>query len=185
MTSKHSFTTKDLTVTALLSAILCILAPLSIPIPFSPVPISLTNLVLYLSGYIAGWKKSLISYVLYLCIGFAGIPVFSGFSGGLSKLAGPTGGYLIGMIFITLIGSYAVEKFQHNFLFQLIGMILGTVIVYIIGTYWLALQTNATFQQALFIGVIPFIIGDIIKISIAMLIGPVLHKSLAISTTVI
>jgi biotin transport system substrate-specific component len=178
MVKKQSFTTKDLSITALLTAIMCVLAPLSIPLPFSPVPLSFTTLILYLSGYIAGWKKSLVSYLLYLCIGLTGIPVFSGFSGGFGKLAGPTGGYLFGMIFLVGITSYVIEKFPHYYFIQLLGMIAGTAFLYLIGTYWLALQTNSTFYQALFMGVIPFLIGDAVKIITALLVGPILRRTL-------
>ena len=89
---KHG-TTYAITVTALMTAVTCILAPLSIPI--GPVPISLTNLAIYISLYLLGWKRGTISYLIYLLIGLVGIPVFSGFTGGPAKLAGPTGGYII------------------------------------------------------------------------------------------
>lgn len=81
-------------------------SPLSIPIPISPVPITLTNLVLFISLYILSWKEALISYILYLLLGICGLPVFSGFSGGIGKLAGPTGGYLAGFIFLILIAGF-------------------------------------------------------------------------------
>ena len=75
---KHG-TTYAITVTALMTAVTCILAPLSIPI--GPVPISLTNLAIYISLYLLGWKRGTISYLIYLLIGLVGIPVFSGFTG--------------------------------------------------------------------------------------------------------
>ena len=81
--------TYEMTVTALMTAVTCILAPLSIPI--GPVPISFTNLAIYLSLYLLGWKRGTISYLVYLLIGLVGVPVFSGFTGGIGKLAGPTG----------------------------------------------------------------------------------------------
>ena len=83
--------TADMTVTALMTAITCILGPFSLPIPISPVPISLTNLVIYFMAYILGAKKALWACALYLLLGAVGLPVFSGFSGGLGKLLGPTG----------------------------------------------------------------------------------------------
>ena len=86
--------TYEITMTALMAAVTCILAPLSIPI--GPVPISFTNLAIYLSLYLLGWKRGTISYLIYLLIGLIGLPVFSGFTGGVGKLAGPTGGYIIG-----------------------------------------------------------------------------------------
>ena len=78
--------TYEITMTALMAAVTCILAPLSIPI--GPVPISFTNLAIYLSLYLLGWKKGTISYLIYLLLGLVGLPVFSGFTGGPSKLAG-------------------------------------------------------------------------------------------------
>ena len=88
--------TYALAMTALMAAVTCVLAPMAIPI--GPVPISLTNLAIYLSLYLLGWKWGTASYVVYMLIGMVGVPVFSGFTGGLGKLAGPTGGYIIGFV---------------------------------------------------------------------------------------
>lgn len=71
--------TYEITITALMTAVTCILAPMSIPI--GPVPISFTNLAIYLSLYLLGWKKGTISYLIYLLLGLVGLPVFSGFTG--------------------------------------------------------------------------------------------------------
>ena len=111
-TKAKCLTTKQMTLIALMTALTCILSPLSIPLPFSPVPISFTNLVLYFSVFILGRKFSTISYIVYLLIGLAGLPVFSGFSGGPAKVAGPTGGYLIGFLFLTWIAGFFVEHFK-------------------------------------------------------------------------
>lgn len=81
-----------MSIIAVMTAVTCVLAPMAIPLPFSPVPISLTNLVLYFSAYLLGWKRASVSYIVYMLIGMVGVPVFSGFAGGLGKLAGPTGG---------------------------------------------------------------------------------------------
>ena len=85
-TKKKSFTTFQMAHIAVMAAITCILGPLSIPIPISPVPISLTNLAIYLTVCLLGWKFGTISYLIYLLIGIAGLPVFSGFSSGFAKL---------------------------------------------------------------------------------------------------
>ena len=97
--------TYAMTMIALMTAVTCILAPLSIPI--GPVPISLTNFAIYLSLYLLDWKKGTISYFIYLLLGFAGLPVFSGFTGGVAKLAGPTGGYIVGFIPMAIIAGFA------------------------------------------------------------------------------
>lgn len=112
METKAKFlTTKQMTLIALMTALTCILGPLSIPLPFSPVPISFTNLVLYFSVFVLGTKFSTISYIVYLLIGLVGLPVFSGFSGGPAKVAGPTGGYLVGFVFLTVIAGFFCGAF--------------------------------------------------------------------------
>ena len=93
---KTFITTKQLTLVGVMTAVTCILGPFSIPLPFSPVPISFTNLAVYLTVYVLGMKFGTISFITYLLLGAVGLPVFSAFTGGIGKLAGPTGGYLIG-----------------------------------------------------------------------------------------
>ena len=169
---------RRLVLIAMMTAITCILAPLSIPIPVSPVPISLTNLVLLISVYILGWKDASISFIIYLLLGLAGLPVFSGFSGGLGKIAGPTGGYLAGFIFMTVIAGLAVDIFSGKRLPAVIGMALGTAVAYAFGTAWLAIQMDLTFISALSIGVLPYLAGDTLKIILAVIAGPMLKKRL-------
>lgn len=178
--TKSTFTTKQLVLIALMTAITCILAPFSIPIPFSPVPISLTNLVLYISIFILGYKFATISYLVYLLLGIVGLPIFSGFTGGIGKAAGPTGGYLIGFIFLTLIAGLFLEKSHAHKVLTIVGMILGTVVTYLFGTAWLCMQLHLTFVQGLGIGVLPYLLGDAVKIIIAMILGPILLKRLNI-----
>ena len=169
---------RRLVLIAMMTAITCILAPLSIPIPVSPVPISLTNLVLLISVYILGWKDASISFIIYLLLGLAGLTVFSGFSGGLGKIAGPTGGYLAGFIFMTVIAGLAVDIFSGKRLPAVIGMALGTAVAYAFGTAWLAIQMDLTFISALSIGVLPYLAGDTLKIILAVIAGPMLKKRL-------
>ena len=172
--SQHS-KTYEMTVTALMTAVTCILAPLSIPI--GPVPISFTNLAIYLSLYLLGWKRGTISYLIYPLIGLVGIPVFSGFTGGPAKLAGPTGGNIIGFIAMASIAGLVSDHFHQPWL-QLIGMIVGTIICYVLGTAWFCFEAKTTVSGALSICVLPFIPGDLIKMIIAMLIGPAIIKRL-------
>jgi biotin transport system substrate-specific component len=179
--SKPFFQTKDLVMIALFTAITCILAPMSVPIPISPVPISLTNLVLNFSIYFLGWKFATVSYLVYLLLGLVGLPVFSGFSGGVAKLAGPTGGYLIGFIFLTIIAGLFVEKSGGKVLPSAIGMILGLAVCYLFGTVWLAYQMNLTFMQGLFAGVIPYLPADIVKIILTLIFAPQIRKRVKMS----
>lgn len=88
-TSPGNTRTRKLTLIGLMSALLCILGPLSIPLPVSPVPITLTNFAVYIIVYILGMRSGTVSVLIYLCLGTAGLPVFSAFSGGLAKLGRP------------------------------------------------------------------------------------------------
>ena len=176
---KHGMSTAQMTVTALMTAITCILAPMALPIPVSPVPISLTNLVIFFMAYILGAKLSVASYVLYLLLGMVGLPVFSGFTGGVGKLLGPTGGYLIGFIFLAAIAGFFVEKFPAKIYMHVIGMIIGMAVCYAFGTAWLANQLGMSFVAGLGVGVIPYLPGDTAKIIIAIIAGPQIRKAVS------
>lgn len=176
MENTKKINTHQLTLIGVMAAVTCILGPLSLPIGI--VPISLTNLAIYFSVYVLGQKRGTLSYIVYLFIGLIGIPVFSGFSGGFTKLFGPTGGYLIGFIFMAFISGIFIDKFSNKIYMCFLGMILGTIVTYIFGTAWLAYQTNLTFNATLAIGVLPFIPGDVAKMVIASLIGPKIKKRL-------
>lgn len=174
--SASRLSTQSLVLTALMTAVTCILAPMSIPIPFSPVPLTLTNFVLEISIFLLGWKKATASFIIYLLLGLCGLPVFSGFSGGVGKFAGPTGGYLIGFLFLTVIGGLFSEHFHWKRSACTVGMVLGMAVTYAFGTAWLCLQLNLSFTAGLFTGVIPYLPGDAVKIALAVAFGPVLKK---------
>ena len=169
---------KTMALIAVMAAVICVLGPLSFTIPISPVPISLTNLAVYLAVYVLGMKRGTISYLVYLLIGLAGLPVFSAFTGGAGKLFGPTGGYLIGFIFMALICGFFIEKWPSKLYLHFAGMVLGTAECYLFGTIWLAFQANMGFYAALAAGVLPFILGDLAKIFIALIVGSALRKQL-------
>ena len=153
--NEKKISTSTIAMIALMTAVTCILGPLSVPI--GPVPISLTNLAIYFTVILLGWKKGTVSYVIYLLIGLVGVPVFSSFSAGPAKLFGPTGGYLIGFIFLAMISGWFIEKFPGKRVMYFVGMVLGTAVCYALGTAWLAYEAEMTFQAALMAGVIPFI----------------------------
>ena len=152
-----------------MTAVLCVLSPFSIPI--GPIPLSLSTFVLYLAVMILGGKKASMVCLLYLLIGFVGLPVFSGFQGGPAKLFGPTGGYFLGYLLLTVIAGFFVDKFPKKRVLCLLGCVLGTVACYGVGTFWLAFQMKIDFTNALMIGVVPFLAGDAVKIVVAVWIG--------------
>lgn len=171
----HKIRTKQMVLIALMTAVTCVLGPLSIPLPFSPVPISLTNFAIFLAIFVLGMKSGTISFIIYLLLGAIGVPVFSSFRGGLQVLAGPTGGYLIGFIFLALIMGFALDHFDRKLVPTIIGMIIGMAVCYAFGTVWLAKLLSLSFKEGLMMGVIPYLAGDAAKIIIAAIVGPKLY----------
>ena len=167
--------TKQMVLIALMTAVTCVLGPLSIPLPFSPVPISLTNFAIFLAIFVLGMKNGTISFIIYLLLGAVGVPVFSSFRGGLQVLAGPTGGYLIGFIFLALIMGFALDHFDRKLVPTIIGMIIGMAVCYAFGTVWLAKLLSLSFKEGLMMGVIPYLAVDVAKIIIAAIVGPKLY----------
>ena len=160
---------------ALMTAVTCILAPMSIPI--GPVPISLTNLVIFLSLYLLGWRRGTVSCLAYILIGAVGLPVFSGFAGGVGKLAGATGGYIIGFVPMAVIAGLAIDQ-SRNRVVQAAAMIAGTAVCYGFGTAWFCFVMDSTPLAALSLCVFPFIPGDLVKIAVALSVGPVIRDRL-------
>ncbi len=167
---------KTMTMCAIMAALMCILGPMSIPI--GAVPISFTNLVIYLTVYLLGAKKGCISYLIYLLLGIAGLPVFSSYGSGIAKVAGPTGGYLIGFILLALISGIVMEKTNRNIVWSYLGMVVGTAVAYLFGTVWFVIQAQCTITYALSVCVTPFIPFDLIKMVIAIVLGRAIFAAL-------
>ncbi len=169
---------KSLTLIGLMTAVICIISPFSLYLAVSPVPVTLGIFAIYLALFTLGMKKGLISCLMYILTGLVGLPVFSGFSGGPAKLFGPTGGYIIGYLFLAVIAGYFIDKWPSKWFYCLLGMILGTIVCYFFGTVWLAFQMHLSFVNALALGVLPYIPADLAKMAIALLIGIPLRKGL-------
>lgn len=160
-----------MTIMGLMTAVICIMAPISIVFPFSPVPVSLGTFSIYIAVIVLGQKKGVLSVLLYILLGFVGLPVFSGYTGGAGKLLGPTGGYIIGYIFMTFICGIFIDKKSNKILYCFWGMLLGTGICYLFGTIWLSIQSQISLSAAFKVAVLPFIPADFIKLSLACSLG--------------
>ena len=160
--------TKDLTHIALMTAVLCILAPISIPL--GSVSLTLATFALYLMVYILSPKQALAAVGSYLLLGAAGLPVFAGYMAGISRFAAPGGGYLIGYLFLVVVSGWFVQKHASIFL-QIVGLLLGTLVMYAIGTFWLAFSTGISFLTALPAGMFLFLPFDALKLILAVTIG--------------
>lgn len=158
---------------ALMSAVLCVISPFTIPVPASSVPLSPALFGVYLAAVLLGVKKSALSVFIYLLLGAVGLPVFSGFSGGIGVLAGPTGGYLVGyLLCAVIVGVVAyVEPSgkKRNFVRYALAMLLGMLACYSFGTIWFLLIMKGTYTvaQVLLVCVVPYLLFDMIKIIVA------------------
>jgi len=169
-------TTYQMVVTGLFSALMCIFGPISIPI--GPIPVSLTMFVIYLAVFLLGTKLGTLSYIIYLLLGAVGLPVFSGYTGGMGKLLGPTGGYLIGFIPLAIICGFSVSKWFNNKILLALGMIVAITVAYVFGTIWFVYQMKCEVMYALSVCVFPFLIADFVKIVLAIILGSIIRKRL-------
>ena len=164
---------------ALFAAVICVVAPFSIAI--GPIPLSLTTLIIYLAAGSLGWRCGVISVVLYVILGAVGLPVFANFEGGFQKIAGVTGGFIIGYIPCALATGWIGGSFQKNegrIWPCALGMTAGTALLYTCGTVWFILQTGSSPAYALAVCVIPFLAGDAIKIVVAGIAAPRLRSAI-------
>lgn len=173
---------RDITHIGIFTALTAIGAFISLPI--GPVPITLQSFFILMSGIILGSKKAILSQIVYLLLGLAGLPIFAGFSGGLQTIVKPSFGFLIGYI----IAAYCVGIFMENKSKTtknlIIAVTMGTLIIYAFGLPYMyyvlniMLSSNFNIMKILKIGMLVFIPGDTLKAVIAVLIGRKLQGKL-------
>jgi biotin transport system substrate-specific component len=139
-----------------------------ISIPLIPVPITLQTLFVLLSGVVMK-RAAAIPAALYVLLGAMNLPVFHNGLAGIGILLGPTGGYLIGFIPAACIVGFAYE--YSSKITRIAGICTGIAVLYVCGIIWLTVSTSIPLGEALFIGVVPFVIGEILKMSAAYTIG--------------
>ncbi len=151
---------------SLLAALIAVGAYIAIPV--GPVPIVLQNFFVLLTGLLLGPRWGLISVAVYLLAGAVGLPVFAGGSGGIGRLVGPTGGYLVGFLpAVWVIGLIAARK-GNQVLLDVVAMLCGSALIYLLGVSWLKVVTGMTTSKALMVGMYPFLPGDVLKIVVAV-----------------
>ena len=164
---------RSITKIAVFSAILSILGPINVPI--GAVPITLTSFVIFILSALLLPHEATLAVLLYIVLGLIGIPVFSGYLAGISILAGPTGGYIIGFLVSSIIISF-INKLHKSILKYLISFIIGTIVIYMFGMINLIFILKMNITSALITGVVPFIMPDILKIIFASVTVHILNK---------
>lgn len=167
--------TRQLTMTAMMTALMCLIGPLTLPV--GPIPLSLTTAVLMLCAMLLGPKQACMGCAAYLLLGLAGLPVLSGFTGGAGRLLGPTGGFLLGYLPLTALCGVVCNLTDRR-IWHALGMTAAACSLYAVGTIWYCVQAHTSLHAALAICVIPFLPMDALKIITVLLLGPVLKRRL-------
>ncbi|MBR6514169.1 MAG: biotin transporter BioY [Clostridia bacterium] len=163
--------TKDTVICGVITAILCVISPIAIPV--GGIPLTLSTLVIYIVAAVTRPYISVVSVILYIFIGMLGLTVFSGFSGGVTHILGPGGGFILGYIPLTV----CIALFKRSKKGFVWGIIAGTVILYICGCTGYLINTDCSFKTMLSICILPFLPFDIIKIILSITISPKIIKN--------
>ena len=139
-----------------------------IAVPIGPVPIVLQNFFVLLAGLLLGSRWGSASVAVYLFLGACGLPVFAGGAGGIGRFAGPTGGYLLGYLPAVYLVGRIKEKTPETSLYDLGALTVGVLTVYACGVPWLKMVTGMPWDKAIAVGMIPFLIGDGLKVAAAL-----------------
>jgi biotin transport system substrate-specific component len=138
-----------------------------IPLPFTPIPITLQTFFVLLGGAILGRRLGVLSQLLYIGLGGLGLPIFAGFGGGLPRLVGPAGGYYIGFVLAAYLVGRMAKKKKANLWSLMLIMGVGEGIILFLGTLWLTCVLRIGIGQGLYLGLIPFLPGDMVKLAAA------------------
>ncbi len=141
-------------------------AQVVIPLPFTPVPITLQTFFVLLSGSRLGARRGCLSQLLYVLLGLIGVPWFSNATGGLEKVFAASFGYLIGFVLAGLIVGYLTER--HSGGKPVLALLAGLIVIYGVGILGLILSLQLSLSMALDLGLYPFLVGDLMKIIVLL-----------------
>ncbi|MFJ5763756.1 biotin transporter BioY [Lysinibacillus sp. NPDC093210] len=158
------------------AAIIAVLAQVTIPLPL--IPITGQTLAVGLVVTILGTRLGTLSVLVYILLGTAGLPVFSGMSGGYGIVIGPTGGYIVGFLAAAVLMGLYLNKFGITFVQAIIANIIGMVVTLAFGTVWLKVVADLTWTSAFMGGAVPFIVVGVLKAVLAAWLGVIVRRRL-------
>ena len=162
---------RDLLLMTIAALLIAAFAQLRIPLPFTPVPLTGQTFAVLLVGAALGSKRGAASLALYTFLGALGLPFFAGGASGLAYMSGPTLGYLVGFVAAAyVVGLLAERGLERSMRTSLVPFVVGTLVIYLFGAGWLAVLFGA--EQAFALGVLPFLVGDVIKLVLAAIALP-------------
>jgi len=158
------------------SLLLAALAQVEIVLPFTPVPITGQTFGVLLIGALLGSKRGAASMILYITEGASGLPFFAGGTSGMGILTGATAGYLVGFIVAAyVIGLLAERGMERSMVTSIVPFLVGTIIIYVFGVTWLSMIVGG-WGKAIELGLLPFLVGDTVKLILASLTLPAAWK---------
>jgi len=183
------FTIKEMCVIAVFAAVTAAVAQVAVPLPFTPVPVALGVFAIFLVGSVLSPRRAVWSQVVYLIVGAAGLPVFARFRGGVDVLLGPTGGYLIAypiMACTIAWGDRLIARITNRInkktpvhVLAFANLTLSMLICYAFGTAQLMRVLSVGLPQALAMGVYPYMVFDVVKILVCVVIAPKIKKAIS------
>ena len=168
--TKSKLSVQEVCLVALCTAVMVIMAQISIPMPMG-VPMTMQTFAVTLAAVVLGAKKGALSAFVYILLGAVGLPVLAGFTGGIQYFAGPTGGFLISFPLLAFVIGLGVDRFREvkgGFILCLIG---GTIVNYVIGVLMFCLLMDSSVMTAVSACVLPFVPTAVIKAVLASVIG--------------
>jgi biotin transport system substrate-specific component len=173
---KQKLTVQEMTTMALLAALLCVSSYISIRLPFSAVPITAQSLVINLIALLMKPKKAGLTVGIWILLGLVGLPVFSGGNSGFGVLAGATGGYVIGYLAAAILISLVRGKKNHYVRNMVSVIAIGIPVIYAVGVPWMKLVLGLDWKTAVLTGLVPFLVGDLIKAVASVSIAKPLYR---------
>lgn len=167
---------KMMIVAALFAAIIAVAAQIMINVP--PVPFTLMTIAVMLTATILGAKYGTLAVAVYVLMGIIGIPVFHGMKSGLGIILGPTGGYLVAIIPAALFVGWYLDTFKYAKVQAIIANIIAVFIILVLGSIWLKVAAELSWDAAFKGGMLPFVLPDLVKAVVAALIGIIIRTRL-------
>lgn len=155
------------------AALTALCAQISVPVPGSPVPVTLQTFAVLLAGAGLGWKLGAASQVLYVAAGAAGAPIYADGASGWAQATGATAGYLVGFIVAAALVGHLAERHQDRQIATSIpAMLAGSAVIYLLGVTWLGHHLGVDSETAVSLGLTPYVVGDTVKLVAAGLLLP-------------
>lgn len=165
--------TRSMIMTGMFTAVIAVLSQIAIPMP-SGVPITLQTFGVALTGCVLGWKLGGVAAFIYLLVGAVGVPVYSNFTGGVGRLLGPTGGFIVGFIALAVLCGIGA-KLSNRAAGPALSL-LGLIICHLVGAGWYAISAGTSFASAFLAVSLPYLLKDALSVILAYLIAQTLVK---------